>query len=242
MKRVQLGKFDTTPQEVPALPGAKKPGRVYLPNLRSAEKHALLVQSEVMELVRTGRIVEWHYPEGQLPVVLPLGVAEKERLDEDPKLRPAFDARYANLSIRCEKFNCAKLRGILQCLGKGGGCGSSDLKSGCHALLLHPEMAQYCGICWKGKVCVWKVAAFGLAHIPRIFSELVDPMFHPLRARAGVHVTAYLDDRLGRPMDRTTVKWEALVQHTLTATCGWFLAPPKLSSVQVQFSSWRRFR
>ena len=123
---------------------AKKPGWVYLPNLRSAERHAQFVQNEIMELARTGRIVEWHYPDGQLPIVMPLGVAEKERLDEVPKLRLIFDARYVNLFIRYEKYNYAKLRDILQYLGKGGWCGTSDFKSGYHALLLHPDMAQHC--------------------------------------------------------------------------------------------------
>ena len=60
-------------------------------------------------------------------------------------------------------------------------------------------------------------------------------MFHPLRAQAGIHITAYLDDRLSGSMDQTRAKWEALIQYALMAACGWFLPPAKgcIAPVQV---------
>lgn len=56
-----------------------------------------------------------------------------------------FDALCVNLVIKYIPFKYAKLRDILSYLEKGG-CGTSDFKSGYHALLLHPDLAEFCGV------------------------------------------------------------------------------------------------
>ncbi len=59
--------------------------------------------SQISELVETGRLVEWHWPEGQPPrCILPLGVATREL---EKKLRLIYDGRYLNLWMRYEQFN-----------------------------------------------------------------------------------------------------------------------------------------
>ena len=132
-----------------------------------------------------------------------------------------------SLFIKYIPFKYAELRDILGYLEKGGWCGTSDFKSGYHALLLHPDLAEFCRVHWKGVVYVWRVAAFGIAHVPITFSEVVRLMFQPLREVGGISITAYLDDRFSGNMDRTKAKWEALVQYALMAACGWFLTPGK---------------
>ena len=69
-----MSKFHSADEEVHALMTAEQPGRVYLPNLHSAVEQADFVQEEISALVKSNRLVEWHYPEGRVPqVILPLG-------------------------------------------------------------------------------------------------------------------------------------------------------------------------
>ena len=59
-----------------------------------------------------------------------------------------FDALCVNLVIKYIPFKYAKLRDILSYFEKGG-CGTSltsDFESGYHALLLHPYLAEFCGV------------------------------------------------------------------------------------------------
>ncbi len=86
-----------------------EPGQIKLLNLRSVHETTKwqdggeasnedYVSSQISELVETGRLVEWHWPEGQPPrCILPLGVATREL---EKKLRLIYDGRYLNLWMR----------------------------------------------------------------------------------------------------------------------------------------------
>ena len=206
------------------------PGRVRLPNLRSVHEkttwydgttvdNADFVTESIKELTESGRLAEWHWPDGQPPqCILPLGIATREL---EKKLRLIFDGRYINLWCKYYPFKYEGLKDVLNYAEQGGWATISDYKAGYHHLAC-PDLSQYLGICWQGTVYVWTCIPFGYAPACRIFTEVTNIMYRPVR-EAGVNLTSYIDDRASVSSTRTLAKWDALIQFGVMAMCGWFV-------------------
>ena len=199
------------------------PGQVRLPNLRSCDGHTEFVTTEIQELLRSGRIQEWWWPDGQPPTcILPLGVAVRAITG---KLRLIFDGRYINLFAKYVPFKYESLADILDYTSKGSWASVSDIKAGYHALLL-PELSPFMGIYWQGTVYVWTVLPFGYGPACRIFTEVTSAMFKPLRA-AGIALTSYIDDRFSANPQAAVCKLEVLAQFAVMAALGWYVNAAK---------------
>ena len=229
-------------EEADRLLTGPEPSQVRLPNLRSVHEHTQwydgtvvsnedFVTQEVRTLVESGRLAEWHWPEGAPPrCILPMGVATREL---EKKLRLIFDGRYINLWCKYLKFKYESLNDLRNYACKGWWGTVSDYKAGYHHLSC-PELSTYLGVCWQGTVYVWTCLPFGYAPACRIFTEVTNIMYRPVR-EVGVNLTSYIDDRASASPTRRAAKWDALIQYGVMAACGWFvnLAKSELAPVQL---------
>ena len=198
-------------------------GRLRLPNLSSTVEHHDFVTEQVDEYLRTIRIVELWWPDGEPPqCILPLGV------DVRPisgKRRAIYDARYPNLWHRYEKFNYETLKDIPLYAEQGGYATTSDIKAGYHAILV-PQLSTYYGFEWHGTVYVWRCLPFGAAPACRIFTEVAQVMFQPMRS-IGVRLTSYIDDRMSYNETRAGAKSDNMFVFAVMAALGWYVSIDK---------------
>lgn len=85
-----------------------------------------------------------------------------------------------------------------------------------------PRPISYLDVCWEGTVYVWACLPFGFAPACKIFTEVSQIMYRPVR-EAGVNLTAYIDDRLRVGANKDLAKLNALILYGLMAACGCFL-------------------
>ena len=219
------------PDEVTRLLSGAIPGRVRLPNLRSVYEdsviggvsipHESFIDEQVVQWAELGTVREWWWPQGQPPeCILPLGVVAQ---GVPAKLRIIWDGRYINLFDLYEPFSYESLTDLLHHMTPDGWISVSDFKAGYHHIALQQELATYMGFCWRGTVYVFAALPFGAASACRIFTEVTQAMFQPLRA-AGIPITSFIDDRASVQPTRDTAKLDTLIQFALMAALGWFVS------------------
>ncbi|WP_416274473.1 reverse transcriptase domain-containing protein [Limnohabitans sp.] len=92
------------------------------------------------------------------------------------------------------------MKDVLNYAEKDGWATISDYKAGYHHISC-PALSQYLGVCWQGTVYVWTCMPFGFAPACRIFTEVNNVMYRPVR-EARVNLTTYIDDRLSASANR----------------------------------------
>ena len=90
-------------------------------------------------------------------------------------------------------FKYEQLQDLASWLEQGSYGTAGDLTSGYYHMSLHPEHWEYAGFCWEGNTYVFTVPAFGLAPVPRWFTQLMQELFRVIRA-LGVRVLSMIDD------------------------------------------------
>ena len=219
------------PDEVTRLLSGAAPGRVPLPNLKSVYEqsviggvptpHESFIDEQVVQWAEIGTVREWWWPQGEPPeCILPLGVVAQ---GVPAKLRIIWDGRYINLFDLYEPFSYESLTDLLHHMTPDGWISVSDFKAGYHHIALQQGLASYMGFCWRGTVYVFAALPFGAASACRIFTEVTQAMFQPLRA-AGIPITSFIDDRASVHPTRDAGKLDTLIQFALMAALGWFVS------------------
>eukprot|EP00873_Tetraselmis_striata_P021799 jgi/Tetstr1/442063/TSEL_030242.t1 len=207
-----------------------EPQSVHLGNLPSVDEHLEFARQEVKAMAESHRVYEWHWPDGRPPTcILPLGVAVRA---VDGKLRLIFDGRYINLFAPYEAFKYERMGDVLSYATVGGWAYVSDYKAGYHHIAV-PELSEYLGFELDGVTYVFAMLPFGYGPACRQFTEVVTVMLQPLRER-GMHMSLYIDDRLGAQATRKRCMRDMLCSYALVSALGWFLTLKKTSLVPEQ--------
>ena len=109
-----------------------------------------------------------------------------------------------------------------------------DFKAGYHHWLLAPEHWTYVGVQWEGQIYVHAALPFGISQAPRIFTQIVQTMYAPLR-RWHLPVTYMIDDSAGSAASLTVACWRLLFHVLVVVLLGWFVGRGKSSSWPVQW-------
>ena len=129
-------------------------------------------------------------------------------------------------------LNYDSLRDVVYYASAGGFAATSDIRVGCHAILI-PRLTPFYGFERQGVVYVWLCMPYDSAPACRIFTEVTSVFFQPLRD-LGVHLTQYLDDRLACHESRAVAKAENLLIRNLLAALGWYVSLDTCDLLPVQ--------
>jgi hypothetical protein len=166
---------------------ASKPEPLRFPNRPSASAHAPFVTLEIQELWDRGAIREARA--GEAVIVNPLGVVgeagEKQRL--------ILDARYVNAFVRYTPFHYESLDQLPALALDKSYMLISDLKAGYHHIQVAQEDQMYLGFQWQGRTFMFTVLPFGLASACRVYTEVMEEMYRPIRAMQCT-LLSYIDD------------------------------------------------
>jgi hypothetical protein len=102
----------------------------------------------------------------------------------------------------------------------------TDFKAGYHHLLIPPDCWRFFAFSWLGVDYVYKVAVFGHAAVPRMFSMLTWAAFRPLRAVGALKVVL-LDDMGGAAASAAAAKYEIMTEVLLLSALGFTLSSSK---------------
>ena len=165
----------------------RTPSNVQFPNHKSAQVHASFVDAELAKAEAKGVIVEWPFAE-------PPTVINGLKVVEGKKLRLCINPMYINTFIEHKPVKYEGAQDLVDLLEAGDYVSTSDDKSGYWQLLLHPDMWQYMGIAWRGRIMAWRMAAFGVSILPWICTTLKQEVYRPLRS-LGTRLGFLIDDR-----------------------------------------------
>lgn len=169
------------------------PGQVHLPNLQSYHDNIDFVREQLKtDLLPKRKVMKWWYPNGELPqCILQLGVDIRA---VSGKKRIFWNGSYINLFQRYIKFPFEGVRDMTRVAEMNGYMVTSDIAAGYHHISLSDETVKYFAFEVDGVIYVWLVAPFGVAHAPRIYTEITSFQLQPIRD-AGVKMVLYIDDR-----------------------------------------------
>ena len=211
------------------LPAGKEFGNNF-----SALKHPDFVQSEILNLLNTGRVRE---TTAKPFIVNPLTVS----VNPDESLRLILDLRYVNGFLRQEYVRYDDWRVFIDYLEKDSWCFKFDLKSGYHHIDIHEDFFQYLGFAWDfGGVVryfVFTVLVFGLSPAARIFTKVLKPVATYLR-NWGLNLAVYLDDGAGTERSQSEARDSANRVFDTLIKSGFVINDKKSIKEPVQCFTW----
>jgi hypothetical protein len=114
---------------------------------------------------------------------------------KDGGVRPILNLKPFNKYLNKQRFKMETLPKVFSALPRGAWMASLDLKDAYFHVPVAAEHRQYLRFAIAGQRYQYRVAPFGLALAPLIFTRVVFSVIAWLRVQ-GVHVHAYLDDML----------------------------------------------
>ena len=175
------------------VPFIETPSSKVFKNNKSALDNAEFVQETILDLLKTGRILETFTP---CTVINPLTVS----VNATGKKRLILDLRYINQFVWKQTFKLDDWRVLFEYAHKGDFMFVWDLSSGYHHLDLFVGHQQYFGFSFEfqGRIryFFFTVLMFGLSTGPYIFTKLLRPLVKHWREQ-GIKTAVYLDDGAG---------------------------------------------
>ena len=174
------------------LPFKRIPEPAFINNNKSARYNEEFVKLAIMDLVRSGSVIE---TKSKPLVVNPLTVAQNTS-----KKRLVLDLRHINQCLEIDRIKFEDWKTALLYANQGKYMFSFDLTSGYHHIEINKEFQQYLGFAWKFgnelKFFYFTVLPFGLATAGHIFTKTVRCLVKHWRSSA-IEIVVYLDDGLG---------------------------------------------
>ena len=175
------------------VPFIETPSSKVFKNDKSALDNAEFVQETILDLLKTGRILETFTP---CTVINPLTVS----VNATGKKILILDLRYINQFVWKQTFKLDDWRVLFEYAHKGDFMFVWDLSSGYHHLDLFVGHQQYFGFSFEfqGRIryFFFTVLMFGLSTGPYIFTKLLRPLVKHWREQ-GIKTAVYLDDGAG---------------------------------------------
>ena len=175
-----------------SIPFYSTPPEVHLKNNRSSLAHSEFVESEIFNLIATGRVKEvFEKPH----VINPLTVSV-----EPTKKRLILDCRHINKYILKNHVKFDDWKVMLDYVRKGGYMFKFDIKQGYHHIEIHPEFTTFLGFSWVidgvERYFVYLVLAFGISSAPLIFTKVMRSLIKYWRSQA-IKIACFIDDGAG---------------------------------------------
>ena len=114
---------------------------------------------------------------------------------KDGGFRPIINLRKVNAVIPYQHFQMEGLKNVQDILLQGNWLIKIDLSDAFFSVPLHKDSRKLAAFHWKGVPYEFRVACFGLACAPRVFTKLMKVPIAFLR-KLGLRVVVYLDDLL----------------------------------------------
>jgi hypothetical protein len=115
------------------------------------------------------------------------------RPQKDGSMRPIFNLKKLNSFVRYQHFKMENIGMLRDMLQEGDWMVKIDLKDAYFTVPMAKETRKFLRFRWGGKTFQFRVAPFGLAPIPRMFTKILKPIVAMLR-RIGIRLLIYLDD------------------------------------------------
>ena len=167
------------------------PSPLWLQNHSFTVQQEEFINSEVMDLLRTGAVAPYNYREFGLPSFIgPLNITE----DSSGSRRLLWDPRYPNAYLDIPPLRLEQLSLLSLLMSTNALLLKLDLRAGYHHVKMAPSTAPYLAFCWFEMVFYWVALPFGLATAPAIFEGIMVGMRLVLRQMYLLRVFGYLDD------------------------------------------------
>ena len=120
-------------------------------------------------------------------------------------VRPLINLKKLNQSIRYEHFKMEGIPSLVDILISQDFMVKLDLKDAFFSVPVSKCNRKYLCFRWENTMYQFKVAPFGLAPVPRLFTKLLKPVMALLR-RSGIRCVIFLDDLIMLNQDKQTLK------------------------------------
>jgi len=173
----------------------RKPRLTRIPMLNLNSKGPL-VDQEILDMIAKGALEKVDNPNSP---------GFYSRIFLVPKktggMRPVIDLKRLNQFLVHKHFKMESGQSIRRALKQGMWVYSIDLKDAYFHIPIHPASRKYLRISFQGEVYQFRALPFGVSSAPWIFTKVFQQLIIVCRRR-GCHLHMYLDDWLGKEMDR----------------------------------------
>jgi hypothetical protein len=171
------------------IPFATMPKQVSRPKLiHFSEQEKIHIDIEIESLLRKRVILRWS-DENEIGFVSNIFT----RLKQDGTYRVILNLSLLNECVEYRHFKMSSIHTILHMMTPGCYMASVDIKDAYYSVPIHDKDIKYLVFCWKSEFYAFRVFPNGLAPCPRVFTHLMKPVLHSLRAEGWLSVS-YIDD------------------------------------------------
>ena len=142
------------------------------------------------------------------------------------KYRLVYNMVRTNSGLPAETCKYETFDSVLGMLGRGWFMVTLDLQDGYHHVEIAEDSRKFLGLHWLGKWYRWRALPFGGSFSPRVFTKIVRTFLKKWR-KAGLFVTAYVDDFLLAGRTREAVLITRMVVTTDLLNSGFLIHPRK---------------
>ncbi|VDI08764.1 Hypothetical predicted protein, partial [Mytilus galloprovincialis] len=214
-----------------------EPCCIYLPNNKSALKHATFVEKSIDELLTTNCINEVECPPF---VVNPLTVS----VQSSGKIRLVLDLRHVNKYVEKQKVKFEGVNEALSFAHNSKYMYKFDLRHGYHHLDVHYDHQKFLGFSWKfgnkTRFFTFTVLPFGLSSAGHIFTKTLRVLVKYWRAMS-IPIVVYLDDGWGTAENSEICENMALQVKSDLEKSGFVVNNKKSVWTPVQIMEWLGF-
>ncbi|OGV83716.1 MAG: hypothetical protein A2340_12880 [Lentisphaerae bacterium RIFOXYB12_FULL_60_10] len=149
------------------------------------------------------------------------------------KPRMIHDLRPVNQHIQAPKVKLEGTNTLALMLQPKDYMVKSDVKSGYHHILIHPDHRRFLAFRFGAQLYQWKVLPFGLSTAPFVFVKTMRVTLRLIR-EAGIRCNLYMDDWLLAAQSKEQLLQD---QHKMWSIChelGWALSPAKSVTLPTQ--------
>lgn len=158
-----------------------------LPAQLFTEKEHVIIENEILKLLKKGVIREAPNTTGQILSNIFL------RPKKDGTYRLILNLKHFNHSVSHHHFKMDSLHTIMKLMTRNCYMASIDLKDAYYSVPVNVEHRKFLRFCWKKQVYEFTCLPNGLSCAPRIFTKLLKPPLSRLHQQGHISM-AYLDD------------------------------------------------